>query len=103
LGIPIKNGLRFDLVCSTFVDTILKYANINLNKKQSNLVLPDDLKHTNDKNYFKVYEGRILDYDEDMVAEKTEELIDNEDNEYFKHAKDYKLRDVTDKKHNKKK
>jgi hypothetical protein len=103
LGMPIKNGLRFDLVCSTFVDTLLKHANINLNKKQTNLVKPDDLKYTNEKNYFKVYEGRIQDYDEDKVAELTEELIDNEDNEYFKHAKDYKLRDVTDKKHNKKK
>ena len=98
LGKPTKNGLNFNLVCSTFVDTVLKHANINLNDKQTNLVKPDDLKYTNNKNYFKVYEGKITGYDAEEVKEKSEKLANKVSNEFFKKADDKKLEDVTEKK-----
>jgi hypothetical protein len=101
LGKPTKNGLKLNLVCSTFVDTLLKHANININNKQTNLVKPDDLKYTNDKSYFKVYEGKIKDYKEDPVIKKSEELGNRVRNDFFRHEKDEKVEDITDKKKDK--
>lgn len=88
LGKSTKNGLKFNQVCSTFVDSILKYANIDLNDKDTNLVKPDDLKNTNEKNYFKVFDGNIINYDAEDVKEKTEKLANRMSNNYFKKKKD---------------
>lgn len=102
-GKPTKNGLNFSLVCSTFVDTLLKYANINLNQKQTNLVKPDDLKHTDDRIYFKVFDGNIVDYNANEVREKSEKLANRVSNDYFRKAKDEKLEDIVLKKKQEKK
>lgn len=60
------------LVCSQFVDTVLKLANINLTNKSSNLVIPEDFKELQKHpKVFKVYEGLAKDYNE----KKVEDLI----------------------------
>lgn len=60
------------LVCSQFVDTVLKLANINLINKSSNLVIPEDFKELQGHpKVFKVYEGLAKDYNE----KKVEDLI----------------------------
>lgn len=65
-----KNNL--DLVCSQFVDLILKLAHIDLFTIPNNLVLPQDFVDLADKTkvkIFKIYEGLGKDYD-DIIAEK---------------------------------
>ena len=104
LGKPTKNGLNFSLVCSTFVDTLLKHAHINLNDKQTNLVKPDDLKYTDEKkNYFKVYEGKIINYNAEEVQEKSEKLANRISNEFFKKSEDKEVEDIVKKKAEEKK
>lgn len=88
IGKKTKNGLKPNLVCSTFVDTILKSADVRFNRKQTNLIKPDDLKKRRyNKKQFKVYEGKIVDYDGDKVKEKVEKLAADMDNDYFKSKK----------------
>jgi len=95
LGKPTANGLKLKLMCVTFVDTLLKYANINLNDKQTNLVKADDLKHTNDIYYFKVFEGLIKDYNPIEVAKLSEKLGNKLNNDYFRHVEDKPIEDIT--------
>ena len=85
VGHKTKNGLKYNLVCSTFVDTILKSADVDIsNKKYSNLVKPDDLKKKNDnKKQFKLFEGNILKYSWQKVKEKVEQLCTNIKNSWF--------------------
>lgn len=88
LGKSTKDGLNFNQVCSTFVDSILKFASIDLNNKHTNLVKPDDLKNTNEKNYFKVFSGKITSYDAIEVKNRSEQLANKVSNNYFKKKKD---------------
>ena len=56
------------LVCSQFVDTVLKLANINLTNKSSNLVIPQDLRDAaSNPKVYKVYEGLAKKYNEREV------------------------------------
>lgn len=84
-GKASKNGTKFNLVCSTFVDTILKSINVDVSgQKYSNLVKPDDLRASEGKEkQFKVYEGRIADYNPLKVAKKVESMYDNKSLSYF--------------------
>ena len=85
-GKKTKNGTKFNLVCSTFVDTILKSVNIDLNKgKQTNLVKPDDLKKSKEnKKQFKLFEGKIIKYKVEEIKKKVEKLAANINNNFFK-------------------
>ena len=56
------------LVCSQFVDTVLKIANIDITGKSSNLVTPQDFYYTSENpKVFKVYEGLAREYNERKV------------------------------------
>jgi hypothetical protein len=56
------------LVCSQFVDTVLKLANIDLTGKSSNLVIPQDFHIVANKpKVFKVFEGLAKEYNERKV------------------------------------
>lgn len=56
------------MVCSQFVHTVLKLANINLIDKPSNLVIPEDFRGlVNHPKIFKVYEGLTREYNEKKV------------------------------------
>lgn len=88
-GKSTKNGLKMNLVCSTFVDTILKSINVNVsNVNKTNLVKPDDLMATNEKEkQFKVYEGKIVDYNPEKVASIVEKMYNDKSNSYFNKSK----------------
>ena len=79
-----KNGMKFNLVCSTFVDTILKSVNVKLNDKQTNLVKPDDLKYNDSKEkQFKLFKGKIVDYKPEEAHKMVEKLANKESSNYF--------------------
>lgn len=91
-NIKDKNGLRTKLVCSEFVDTVLKSVNINVarddkNKdviRNSNLVKPGNL-HYDKKNekQFKLFEGKITNYSIKKITDKVEKLSDDVNSEWF--------------------
>lgn len=85
-GKATPNGNKFNLVCSTFVDTILKSVDINISKaKAINLTKPDDLRamRRNEKQ-FKVYSGNIVNYNVNKVTDKVDKLTQDANNNYFK-------------------
>ena len=83
-GIKTKNGLKMNLVCSTFVDTVLKAVDIYLNtNKSTNLTKADDLATNSSKKQFKIYNGPILKYNLEKAANIVEKLSNNIENDYF--------------------
>lgn len=84
-GKKTKNKLRFNLVCSTFVDTILKSVDVNVSgTKNTNLTKPDDLKKKkSNKKQFKLYEGKIKAFEGDSIKKKVEKLANDIKNSYF--------------------
>lgn len=84
IGHKTRSGLKFNLVCSTFVDTLLKSIDVNISKKHTNLVKPDDLKvKKQNKKHFKIFEGNAVDYDINKATWKVENLIQDPNNNYF--------------------
>lgn len=84
-GKSTKNGLKMNLVCSTFVDTILRSIDVNISgDKATNLTKPDDLKVGKHEKQFKVYEGKLLDYDAKKVHDKVNKLSNDVNNDFFK-------------------
>lgn len=66
-NISTKGSLN--MICSQFVDNILKIADIDLTGKVSNLVNPNDffVKAKENKKIYKVYEGKCSEYDHKKV------------------------------------
>ena len=60
-----ENGDSFSLkmVCSQFVDSILRAVNIDISGKPNNLVSPDDFDKADNKKMYVVFEGMAIDYD----------------------------------------
>lgn len=64
------------LVCSQFVDVVLKIANIDLTNKSSNLVIPQDFhKISTNPKVYKVYEGLAKEYDERKIEASINSLF----------------------------
>lgn len=75
LNMPIvKNNA---MICSQFVDTILKLVNLDITKKKSALVVPNDFYNTNDKRIYKLYEGKMVNYKKEKIDEKINKFIKN--------------------------
>lgn len=68
-NIPLNRGDN-KLVCSQFVDRLLKFINLDLTNKDSSLVTPNDLYRANKKNnkIYIVYEGLVKSYNPTTVA-----------------------------------
>lgn len=72
-NILINRSTKYDpnnlsLVCSQFVDTVLKLSNINLNQKSSNLVIPQDFEQSKkNPKVFKLYDGLAIKYNPQKV------------------------------------
>lgn len=64
-NIPIS--IPGSMICSQFVDSILKMVNIDVTNKDSSLVVPGDFKLSTDRRMYSVYEGRIDKYDKNKV------------------------------------
>lgn len=61
---------NMSLVCSQFVATVLKLANINIVDKPTNLVIPQDFEVVNQNpKVFKLYEGKANKYNEKKVED----------------------------------
>lgn len=64
------------LVCSQFVDTVFKLANLDITGKPSNLVIPQDLANLEKRpKVFKVYEGLAREYSDKDVENKISQLM----------------------------
>lgn len=63
------------LICSQFVDVVLKTADINITNKKSNLVIPQDFAIKNNPRIYKLYEGLARKYDENKVEENIATLF----------------------------
>ena len=75
LNRTIKNGASLAMVCSQFVDTILKMVNIDLNGKSSNLVTPQDFMSIKRPKVFNLYEGLVRDFKEKKLEAKEYKLL----------------------------
>lgn len=75
LNRAIKNGASLAMVCSQFVDTILKMVNIDLNGKSSNLVTPQDFMSIKRPKVFNLYEGLVREFKEKLLQAKEYKLL----------------------------
>lgn len=72
-GIMMNKSIEFtnDMICSQFVDSMLKSLNIDITHKKSGLVTPNDLYiGSKAKTFYKVYEGKIKNYDKSKIDSK---------------------------------
>lgn len=77
------NNQKLHMICSQFVDTILKAADVNITDKNSNIVRPNDLTNNKkDEKQFLIYEGRCDGYKVSNVINKLEKLSNNIKNSY---------------------
>ena len=91
MGKETKDGLRYSQVCSTFVDSILKAADIDINSKNTSLVKPDDLKNQEKfEKYYQIYKGKFVDYDVKKMTKKVDKLANDANNDWFKYRKSTK-------------
>lgn len=64
LGIGLNKDFEFNtsMICSQFVDRILKMVNIDYTNKPSGLVTPNDFYVNKSNKIYKIYEGKITEY-----------------------------------------
>lgn len=61
-----KKGISNNkLVCSQFVDLVLKVINIDITNKDSSLVTPNDF-NTDDVDVYKIYDGPVLNFEKSL-------------------------------------
>ena len=65
IGLMVNKPIQLanDMICSQFVDYILKTIDIDMTNKHSGLVTPNDLYMSLNPNIYKMYEGKVSDYD----------------------------------------
>ena len=74
--ISIKNKDNIALVCSQFVDLLLKAANIDITGKgSSNLVLPQDFSSTNNPRCYHIFTGKAKNYQKSKIDNKITNLL----------------------------
>lgn len=62
------------MICSQFVDTILKIANMDLFNKDSFTVLPSDFYKSTNKQLIKLYEGPMIKYNQSIIKRKVDSM-----------------------------
>lgn len=66
VALPFNKSIKmdFNMICSEFVDNILKLTNIEIVDKESPLVTPNDFYRASQKNkkIFKLYEGKVKNF-----------------------------------------
>lgn len=87
-NVPLQR--QFHMICSQFVDNILKLSDIDITGKPSSLVSPNDFmyKAATNKKIYKVYEGECGKYNKSEVDRKLKRLHRKGVVEYIKEAKD---------------
>jgi hypothetical protein len=67
---------NLSIICSQFVDSVLKTVNLDLTGKPSNIVAPGDFEHTNSNpKLFTVYDGSVAKYKPGVVKRKIGNLL----------------------------
>ena len=79
---PFKNisiNNSDSMICSQFVDSMLKIANLNISDKSSNKVSPNELYFSISKNpkAFKVFNGVTKDFDSKKIEKQIKKLMKN--------------------------
>lgn len=77
-----KSGLN--LVCSTFVDALLKSADVDITHKPNNLVKPDDLMGNKYTKQIEVFRGKTKDYDAMKAAALVEREAEKAENDFHR-------------------
>lgn len=79
LGIGLNKDFEFNttMICSQFVDRMLKMVNVDYTNKPSGLVTPNDLYINKSKKIYKIYEGKITDYNPNKTATLIKKLQKN--------------------------
>ena len=72
------------MICSEFVDFILKTINVDLTNKSSNITLPKDIAAIKNPKVYKIYEGPMVEYDESIIKVRLNNLYKKA--EYIKEA-----------------
>lgn len=64
-GILTNNVIDIDMrmICSQFVDSLLKMVGVDITGKVSAMVAPNDFTRVTNKKVYNIYEGRCVDYD----------------------------------------
>ena len=78
------NNKSHTMICSEFVDFILKTINVDLTNKSSNITLPKDIAAIKNPKVYKIYEGPMVEYDERIVKVRLNNLYKKA--EYIKEA-----------------
>lgn len=71
---------NLNMICSQFVDVILKLSDVNLIDKPSNLVTPKDISAISNPRVYKMYEGLAKEYNPNKVKNMVLSLINNKIN-----------------------
>lgn len=69
---PIE--LANDMICSQFVDRMLKSVDIDITGMASSLVTPNDIYKSTSNKIYKVYEGRVDEYNHKKIQAKVNKL-----------------------------
>ena len=79
LGIGLNKDFEFNInmICSQFVDRILKMVNADYVNKPSGLVTPNDFYIHKTNKVYKIYEGNIMEYNPDKVRTLIKKLQKN--------------------------
>ena len=73
LGAAINHPLKdsgTSMICSQFVDMILKLGKKDISKKTSNIITPADLYNIKDRRIIKLFEGKMTDYNAREIESK---------------------------------
>lgn len=82
-----KNKPNLSVVCSQFVDILLKSANIDISHKASNMTKPSDLRWNGDKKYFKLYDGKVKNFEPKEIYDEVDKYSSDAKNAYVKEDK----------------
>lgn len=78
LALPFNKAVKmdFNMICSEFVDNILKMTNINIVDKESPLVTPNDFLRASksNKKIFKLFDGKVKNFYPNKVVAKVSKL-----------------------------
>lgn len=77
---------NLSMICSQFVDTILKLADIELFDKSSNIVIPQDFENIEHPRVYKLYNGLAKHYNELKVEGKIHLLLSTSNPENIKYT-----------------
>lgn len=67
--------LANDMICSQFVDRMLKSIDLDITGRSSSLVTPNDLYRTGQGKIYKLFEGRVDQYDHKKARNKVNKLM----------------------------